>query len=186
MAVLAAVAGLASCKKSGSGQGGSAAQGAGTITALETATLATVESVDPADRTVTLRTDDGTTHTYKIGKDVPNFDQIKAGDKVRATVIESVAVLVRKAGEPAGAAERSTMTLAPKGEKPGLVAVDTTEVTAKVDAVNADKRTITVQGADGKEQTFTAGPDVNLAKIKTGDDVVVRYTRAVAVLVEKQ
>jgi Cu/Ag efflux protein CusF len=180
--VMGAVLGLTSCKKSGSGQGGSAAPAA--ITAVEVTATATVEAVDPANRTVTLRLADGTTHTYNLAKDVTNLNQINAGDRVKATVIESMAVYVRKAGTPPEAAERSTVTLAPKGQKPGMIAADTLEVTDKIAAIDIANRTITLQGTGGKPQTLTVGPNVNLANLKKGDDVVVRYTQGLAVLVE--
>ena len=41
--------------------------------------IATVQSVDSAARTVTLKLSDGSTHVYKCGPEVRNFDQIHAG-----------------------------------------------------------------------------------------------------------
>jgi hypothetical protein len=51
-----------------------------------------VTAVDPANRTVTLASDTGESNTYELGSAVRNFDQINAGDEVKATLLESVAV----------------------------------------------------------------------------------------------
>src|SRR5689334_4725512 len=47
---------------------------------------ATVQSIDKETRTVVLLHGDGTTSDYKCGPGVRNFDQIKVGDQVTATV----------------------------------------------------------------------------------------------------
>jgi hypothetical protein len=65
-----------------------------------------------------------------------------------------------------------------------VILADTTEITDKFHAVDAGSRTVTLQGVSGKPRTFRVGPNVNLADVKKGDDVVVRYTEALAVLVE--
>jgi hypothetical protein len=155
------------------------------LIAVDTMTAtATVQAVDPAKRTVTLRSPDGTTNTYKLSKKVRNFDQIKVGDQVKATVVESLAVVLRKAGEPPAIGEEEAVALAPKGAKPGVVVANTRELTARVDAVDVAKRTVTLTGPAGNTRTFKVGPDVDLTKVQAGDNVVVRYTEALALLVE--
>lgn len=148
-------------------------------------TTSTVESVDADARTVTLKNPDGTVNTYKLTKDVTNFDQIHPGDQVQATLLDAMAVYVRKAGTPPSAGERGMVALAPKGAKPGVVMADTKEVTDKIDAIDTTKQTITLQGVDGKPQTLKVGPNVDLADLKKGDDVIVRYTQAMAITVAK-
>jgi uncharacterized protein RhaS with RHS repeats len=143
----------------------------------------TVEAVDAGKRTVMLTGPKGTT-TYKAGKDVVNFDQIKVGDQVKATVIDELAVYLRKAGTPPSLGEGTVVALAPKGAKPGMFLANTTEIADKITAVDAGNRTVTLQGLSGKPRTFKVGANVNLADVKKGDDVVVRYTEALAVLVE--
>jgi hypothetical protein len=145
---------------------------------------ATVTAVDHANRTVTLRNPDGTTSMYRVGKDVINFDQIKVGDEVKATLIESLAVAIRKPGTPPSAGESRTVALAPKGAKPGGIVVDTAELSAKIQAIDTTKRTVTLMGPAGNKRTLKVGPDVDLTKLQVGDDVVVRYTEALALLVE--
>ena len=146
---------------------------------------ATVEAVDSAKRTVTLKGSGGKTRTIHLGKEAVNFDQIKVGDQVRATVAQEVAVSVRKAGGPPGADASRVVALAPKGTKPGMVIADTAEVTAQVKSVDAEKGTFTLSEPDGGSKTVKAGPDVKLSELKAGDDVTARITRAMAIVVEK-
>jgi hypothetical protein len=184
---LAAIAVLtfASCSKSREAARSQSDQ-PGTVVAVETATTtATVEAIDQNNRTVTLRYPDGSISTYKAGKDMTNFDQIRVGDKVNATVVESVAVAIRKSGAPPSAGEAVTVSLAPKSAKPGMIISDTQEVTSRIESVDTANRTITLEEVGGRPRTIKVAPNVNLADFKKGDDVVVRYTDAVALSVEK-
>jgi translation elongation factor P/translation initiation factor 5A len=147
---------------------------------------AVVDAVDAGNRTVTLKAPDGATRTFKVGPEVKNFDQIKAGDKVKTTFYESVAILVAKAGEKPSASGSQTVEVAPKGAKPGAVVVDTLEVTATVEKINYKKRTLSLKGPEGNVRTFTVDKSVkNFKNIKKGDDIYLRVTEAVAMVVEK-
>ena len=157
----------------------------GVIEIKTASATATVQAVDGAKRTVTLKMPDGKVKTLKAGEEVKNFDQIKAGDKVKMTYMEELAVYLSKAGAPPSAEVVSTVQLAPKGAKPGMIAADTVELTAKVTAVNARKHTVTLMGPEGKSKTMKVAKHVNLKEVKKGDDVTVRYTEALAILVEK-
>ena len=154
--------------------------------AIDTATAtATVKSIDYSTRTLTLESPGGVTHTYKAGNDVINFDGIRQGDKVRATVSEALAISVRKAGVPSNARNATTVSLAPKGAKPGIFVVNTVEVNATIESIDTAKRTITLRKPAGEPRTLKLAPTVKLANLRKGDDVVLRFTQAVALFVEK-
>ena len=157
------------------------------VVAVETiSTTATVDTVDAAKRKVTLKFADGKTQTYKMGPEVKNFDQIKVGDQVKATYAESVAVFVRKSDEKPSADEVQTIQLAPKGAKPGVLMTDTFEVTAKVEAIDYKKRTVTLKGPEGNLKTVPVDKGVkNFKNVKVGDEVVMKITEAMAIYVEK-
>ena len=146
---------------------------------------ATVQAVDPDNRTVTLRRPDGTTSTYQVGPEAVNFDQIKVGDQVKATYVESLAVSLRKADEPPSVAESPAMTRVTKGAMPGGVIVNTTELTARVTAIDTTNRMVTLVGPEGNTRTLKVGPDVDLTKVQPGDNVVVRYTETLKIQVER-
>jgi Cu/Ag efflux protein CusF len=69
-----------------------------TATARRVQVLATVQKVDPAKRTITIR-GPNKTETLRVGPDV-SLKGIKAGDSVRAEFIEATAVLVTRNGAP--------------------------------------------------------------------------------------
>jgi Cu/Ag efflux protein CusF len=70
---------------------------------------------------------------------------------------------------------------------PGKVAgAATTEVTAKVVAVDPAQRTVTLLGASGKTRTIEVGDQVrNFDQIKVGDTVHAQYTQALALELKK-
>jgi Cu/Ag efflux protein CusF len=146
---------------------------------------ATVESINYGDRQVTLKTPDGMTETFKVGKEARNFDQVKVGDQVNMTYLESFVVYVQKAGGPPAGGAATVMVRAPKGAMPGGVVANTIDLKAKIDAVDPQKHTVTVTGALGHMRTMHVDPKVNLADLKPGDDVTVRYTEAFAINVER-
>lgn len=147
-------------------------------------TTATVTAVDAAKRKVTLTFPSGSKTTYKAGPEVVNFNQIQVGDKVTATVTEEVAIFIGQ-GAPPSAAVGAGVALAPVGAKPGGVFVETAQVTAKVTAINAKKRLVTLQLPDGSSKQVKVGKKVNLAAVQLGTDVTVQVSEGLAIAVTK-
>jgi hypothetical protein len=160
--------------------GAEAAIEVGAITATSKVT-----AVDAAKRTVTLTNDAGESNTYKLGKNVRNFDQIKVGDQVKATLLESVAVAVSKSGAPPDTGAQGVVAVAPKGAMPGVIMAKTRQVTAKIVSVDTAARAVTVEGPMGGKPTIKVGPNVNLGELQMGDNVTLRVTDALAIRVEK-
>ena len=156
------------------------------IVLTETAQIkAKVEDIDTAKRTVTLKGPRGNTVTLKADPSMENFDQIKKGDQVVATYIESMAVFVAKAGEKPVTGEVEVVKAAPKGDKPSIIAVDTVQETLAVVGIDYKQRKITLKWPDGKTKTVKIHKNVKgFKKIKKGDSIVVRLTEAVAVAVK--
>jgi hypothetical protein len=147
---------------------------------------AKVDAIDYDKRLVTLTGPKGNTVTVKAGPQVKNLDQVKAGDQVVVRHYESVALFVRKGGEPPAATEATAVEVARKGQKPAGVVVDTTEVTATVEAIDYAKRTVTLKGPQGGTRTLKVDPSVKrFNEVKAGDQVVVRVTEALAISVRK-
>jgi hypothetical protein len=158
----------------------------GVVYTDRTIATGTVESIDQANRTVTIKRSDGEMVTLKAPPEAKNFDQIKPGDSVRAEYLEAVAILVRTPSGPPQAGEKATIAVAPKGEKPRAVATKTVEMTAKVEAIDYDKRTVTLMGPQGNRRMVKVDESVKrLNEVKPGDEVVVRYTEAVAIAFSK-
>ncbi len=148
---------------------------------------ATVDAVDAEKRKITLKLADGKLQTFKLGPEVRNFDQIKVGDQINTTYAESIAVYVRKSDDKPSAEEVQTVRLAPKGAKPGILITDTFEIIAKVEAIDCNKRTVTLKGPEGNLKTVPVARGVkNFKNINVGDNVIMKITEAMALYVEKQ
>ena len=141
--------------------------------------------MDHSKRTYTLVTPDGRKTQYKAGPEVTNFDQVRKGDQVKATVTEQLVVRAREKGETRSDGETGFIALSPQGGKPGVVMADTVEVTARVKSVDVEKRKATLEFPDGTTRTVTVRPDVKLASSDVGREIVFRATESVAVKVEK-
>ena len=147
---------------------------------------ATVEAIDQSTRMVTLKGPKGNSITFKAGDQVRNLAQVKVGDDVKFAYYESLSVLVLKKGEAfPTAGESAAMARANKGEMPAGVVGKETTANATITAIDKEAKTATLQGEDGKSVTVTPRHPKNLDKVKVGDRLVLTYTEAVAVKVER-
>ena len=146
---------------------------------------ATVTAIDKANRKVTLVSPDGKKATVKCGPEVINFDQIQIGDQVKATQIEELVVSLAAAGATPSQTAGALVVLAPEGAKPGGVVAETTQLTAKVKAIDLKNHKVTLQFPDGTSKTFPVRKDVDLTQQKVGAEVSIQRTEAVAIIVEK-
>ena len=147
---------------------------------------ATVEAVDQSTRMVTLKGPKGNSITFKAGDEVRNLAQVKVGDEVRFGYYESLDVRVLKEGEAFPASgESSAMVRAKPGEKPAGIVGTETSVNATITAIDLAAKTATLKGEDGKSVTVKPLRPEKLDEVKVGDRLVITYTEAVAVKVEK-
>jgi hypothetical protein len=146
---------------------------------------ATVTAIDKAARKVTLMDATGIKTTVKAGPEVANFDQIRVGDELDIIAAKELVVSVTGEGETPSDSGAQMVALAPKGAKPGAIMAETTQVTAKVTAINAEQHTATLQFEDGSTRKVAVRPDVDLSKRKVGDKVAIRTTEALAIRVVK-
>jgi len=143
---------------------------------------ATVEGVDAAKRTVTLKNARGEVRTITAGPEVRNFDQIKVGDSVTIEYVEGFALELKKDGKAVvGRSEVKSLERSDPGKKPGGMA--TREITAVADVVNVDakKSTVTVKNKEGETFDLNIRDPEQLKLIKKGDQIQATYTEAVAV-----
>jgi hypothetical protein len=147
---------------------------------------ATVEKIDLEHRKVTLLLQDGKKKTYKVGNDVQNLDQVQVGDRLKMAYTEELLIAVGKSNEAPGAASAGEMAVAQKGDKPGVVEVDTTAVSAKVLAVDPQKHRVTLLDADGKKKTIKVSSKItNLDQLQPGETVDMVMTESLVVQIVK-
>ena len=158
----------------------------GVVYAERTRVTATVKAIDKSQRTVTLERPDGRTVTLRVPPAARNFDQVKVGDTVRAEYLDAVALFVRKSGGPPQVGEKTAVAVAPEGEKPAGMMVETVELTARVEAIDLAARTVTLRGPEGNVRVVTVDESVErLDAVKPGDEVVVRHTQALALTLDR-
>ena len=143
---------------------------------------AIVESVNKETREIRVVDANGKIHKFVAGEMVANFDQIEPRDRIVTEYLESVAVFVVPEGTPE-MGDVGLVEVAPLGEKPGMAMADTYMVAARIDAVDAASRVVTLRGKDGFQTAFRVADDVELENLKVGDEVRMRVTEAVAISV---
>lgn len=146
---------------------------------------AKVTAIDASNRKLTLLGPDGDKFTVKVGPEAINFDQIRVGDMVNATLTEELVVYLDEEGAPSRDKAAAVVKLAPKGAKPGGIVAKTLQVTAKVTAIDQANRTATLQFKGGSTKTFPVRDDIDLSQRKVGEQVVFRVTEMIAISVEK-
>jgi len=146
---------------------------------------AVVDAVDLSKREVRLRGPGGRKATLSVDESVKNLPQVKVGDEVSVTYIESLVFQVRKPGEAApGRTGAAVVGTAAPGQKPAGEALETITVTTLVEAIDREARTITLQTADGETRALEVQNPANLEKVKVGDMLDITYTKALAIAVE--
>jgi hypothetical protein len=144
-----------------------------------------VIALDQAARTVTVKGPDGNEQTIKVGPEVRNFAQVKAGDMINVDITHTVLIELR-ADEDLSVASSTSVQRAPLGDKPGAMGVQRNYVTAKVVAIDKKHYTVTMEGPKGNHEVFhVKNPDMRaeLLKLKVGQVIRATFTDAVAVAV---
>ena len=171
-----------SLHRSGDGAGQKSGGKPGVVVINAASITATVEAIDYDKRSVDLKGPRKNIVTLKVGTDAINFKQIKTGDRVKTKYFESTAIYLRKPDEPPFAQEASAVQVAAPGQRPGAIAVDTTEIRARVEDINYKSRTVTLRGPQQKTATLKVGKEVKrFDEVKKGDEIIVRRTEALAI-----
>ena len=143
----------------------------------------TVEAIDAATRTVTLKKADGTVVSTVAGPDIKRFAELKVGDKVTARFYENVVVRLKKPGEP-DVASASKATTPAEQVLPGGTKAKQVTITATITAINPEVPSITFAGPTGLRYTSKVLDKAALANVKVGDKFDIVWTEAVLVSVE--
>ncbi len=145
---------------------------------------ARITALDPSARKVTLLKPDGEKVTVKVGLYAKNYDQLKVGDMVNATLTEELVVYLDGKAPAAADGAAGLVALAPKGEQPGGVVAETIQVTATIKEIDGGARTATLIFQDGTEKTFPVRDDIDLSSRMVGEKVVFLVTEIMALEVE--
>jgi len=153
----------------------------------QTATMtAVVEAINHETREVTLRGPEGNTASFVASEEARNLDQVSVGDTVIAQYEQTLSIeVMANDGSVPGAGGMVAAGRSEKGEMPGVAVMDAEVITATVEEINLEANTFKLKGPDGEVNEYVARDPENLKKAEVGDLVVITYTEAVALTVEK-
>lgn len=144
---------------------------------------AKVESVNQETRQVVLRSESGETFEIVAGPEVRNLAQVEKGDVVEVEYFEAVALELLE--EATGIRERVESTEASRaeaGEKPAASTKRRIEGIAIVVGIDKENRLVVLKGPT-QTVTVKVGDQVDLERIKEGDEVKATYIEEIAIAV---
>jgi hypothetical protein len=145
---------------------------------------ASVEAIDAATRTLTLKGPRGNVVDLVAGPEVRNFDQIKVGDLVVVRYVQALSLELKKGGSAIRErSEKADAARAAPGASPAAGAARQVTVLADVVAVDAKTRTVTLRGPKRTVDLRLRDPE-QIKLIKVGDQVEATYVEAAAISVE--
>src|SRR3954468_3239925 len=149
---------------------------------------ANVQAIDLEKRELTLKDPLGKTSTVTVDKAAKRLNEVKPGDDVTAKYYVSVAAELR---EPTKEEKESPIMIAegmaksPKGTAPAAGGLRVIKVVATVEGLERPTRMVTLKGPRGNYLTVRARDVNRLEKLRLGDTIVVTFTEALAVAIEK-
>ena len=147
---------------------------------------ATVDSVDVNNRLLAIRGPGGRSMMIEVPTEVRDLKQIKAGDKVRIGYREAIVATIQAkgTGRPPNSASRDSSG---SGSKSVVTSGRKFSTTVTIQSVDKSSGAVAFKDSDGfSRNTTVTNPDMKkfVATLKTGDQVEMAYSEALAVSVE--
>lgn len=150
---------------------------------------AEVVAVNAAERSITIRREDGTEIGLVVDEHVRNLDQIKAGDSLRLRYRESLTAEIRPPGEnPVAAQGAIAAGRAKPGAKPGAGMGVAVRLQVKIESIDEKHGIVVFSPASGEliaHRIVTPEGRDFLKHLVVGDSVQLDYLEAVALDVTK-
>lgn len=149
---------------------------------------ATVEAIDVANREVTLKGPQGGVISFTVDERVKRLNEITVGDEVTADYYVSLAWEIR---EPTEEEKAEPLTVvagaakAPPDTSPGAGGLRQIKAVVTVEGIDRSAETVWLKGPLGNYLTVEVADPARLETVRAGDTVVVTYTEALAISVEK-
>ena len=162
-------------------------QGKFTQTKIITAT-AVILGLDRASRRIGLQPARGDSFDVVAGPEVQNLDQLNVGDRVNARYAETVSLQLKPAGSPVAPASAASLTAnngEPGAAPLGGVVARQAAVTAKVVAVEAPYKRVTLRAPSGEQLRILVKDQQQFDNIRVGDLVEADYAQAIALSITK-
>jgi hypothetical protein len=160
----------------------------GRVETVHATLSAEVTAINLATREVTLKGPQSNEVTITVGPAVKRLDEVKVGDFVRVDYLVSVAAEIRK---PTAEEAKHPLVITaaggktPEGETPAAVGARRFKVVTTIEILNRPAQTVTVKGPMGRYLTVRVADPARLTKVRIGDTVVIVFTEALALSLEK-
>jgi hypothetical protein len=147
----------------------------------QTITIAgTIETIDQSKRAMNIKTKDGKLVAVNVPETVKRFNELKVGDKIKATYNNNVIVRMKPEGEPAVDTVDTTSTAGQSSGKAEMVR----KITASIVDIDKKASAITFVGPNGwKYSRQVVDPNV-FDHVKVGDRVDITWNTDLAVSVD--
>ncbi|HEX7861228.1 MAG TPA: hypothetical protein VF773_12925 [Verrucomicrobiae bacterium] len=156
---------------------------------IRSSVSAKVTDIDHEKRQITLKGKEGKEKTLTVDKSVQRFNEIQVGDEVKAEYYASLAGEIRAATPEEKEAPLTDVTLETKADKdspPAAGAARRVTAVTTVEKLDPATKEVTIKGPRGRTLDIAVKNPDTFEKIKTGDTIVITYTEAVAIALEKQ
>ncbi|GHA74579.1 hypothetical protein GCM10009007_14540 [Formosimonas limnophila] len=155
---------------------------------VEVKLSAKVIKIDKKKRHLTVQTENGAKYDLNVSEEIRNFDKIKVGDNLVIRYIKGIVLTLVPVNQRTGMPQRADNSSAATAEltqKPSALETHQTEIRAIVKAVNRKERKVTLRGAH-ETVTIDVPQQIDLGKVKVGDEVNAVITEAVAIGIEAE
>lgn len=147
---------------------------------------AKVLDVDHRKREIKLLVPGGDVIETTVGPEAANFDQIQKGDIVHAAITEELVFQLGSDEAEMKDHAEVVAVLSEQGEMPAGVVAAAARISATINAIDVEARSVDLTFNDGTTKTVPVREDVAMDKANVGDQVVIDVFEAVAISVEKQ
>jgi Cu/Ag efflux protein CusF len=150
---------------------------------------ATVEEVNQDEREITLQGPEGKTRTFQVDERVQRLEEFQAGDQVNVTFYRSLAAELREPTEQEKQQPLQIMGQArrtPPDAQPGAAGIEQIKAVGTIESIDTENQTVEIKGPEGNTHALTVEDPTRLEQVQEGDTVVVTFTEALAISLEKQ
>ena len=140
----------------------------------------TIETIDQSKRAMNIKTADGKFVAVNVPESVTRFNELKVGDKVKATYNNNVLVRLKPAGE---AAVDTADTGYAKSQTSGTQ-VMVRRMTASVVGIDEGASSISFEGPNGWKYSRRVVDPTVFDQVKVGDKVDITWNTDLTILVE--
>jgi hypothetical protein len=149
----------------------------------------TVKSIDATNRHVVVADASGKTFAMKVPSGVRNFDQVKVGDKVKATYTVETELMISPRNAPLPPdAEATLAARAAKGELPAGVVANHIVVTGAIIGIDMANHTLKIVSPQGGQvhtiAVRRADRQQAMANLKLGDKITAFVTESLMISVQ--